>query len=74
MKRNEMKIIELLKNNTAYTLIVVAMGWAFLIGVFTEKVFSREAIFKMQNECVKRRVADFHLAENGEMEFRWKKY
>ena len=69
-----MKIIEAFKNNTAYTMIVVAMGWSFIIGIFTEKVFSREVIFKMQNECVKRRVADFHLAENGEMEFRWKKY
>lgn len=69
-----MKIIELLKNNTAFTLIVVAMGWAFLIGVFTEKVFSREMILEMQNECVKRKVADFHFTENGDMEFRWRKY
>jgi len=69
-----MKIIEALKNNTAYTLFVVGMGWAFLIGVFTEKVFSREGILKMQNECVKRRVADFHFTKNGEMEFRWRKY
>jgi hypothetical protein len=30
-----MKIIEALKNNTAYTMIVVAMGWSFIIGVFT---------------------------------------
>ena len=66
-------MIQLFKNNTAYILFVVAMGWAFLIGIFTEKVFSREMILKMQNECVKRRVADFHFAENGEMQFRWRK-
>lgn len=66
-----MKMIEALKSNTASMMIIAAMAWAFLVGVFAEKAFTNNRILDMQNECVKRRVADFYFAENGKIEFKW---
>jgi hypothetical protein len=40
-KKNKMKIIEAFKNNTAYTMIVVAMGWSFHWSFHGESLFKR---------------------------------
>ena len=71
MQKQIKKITDVLKNETAYLMIVVAMCWAFLIGIIVEKGYTKNKILDMQSECVKRRVADFYYSENGNIEFRW---
>lgn len=67
-------IVQILKNETAFILIILAMAWGFIIGIIVEKKFERDKILDMQNECVKRKVADFYYMENGKVGFSWRKY
>lgn len=74
MKNQIQKIIDVLKNETAYILIVASMGFSFFIGVLVEKGTTNDRILKMQFECYKRKVGDFYYTDDiGNMEFRWRK-
>ena len=68
------KIIQFLKDDTAYMLLSVSIGLGFLIGILAERQNTEKTIFKMQLECFKRKVGDFYYTNDNKtgMEFRWK--
>lgn len=73
IKKQIQKIIEVLKNDTAYMIISTLMVFGFIMGIFVERTNSNEKILKMQFDLCKRKLGDFYYDEKGDMEFRWKK-
>ncbi len=67
------KVFRIIKDETAFAMIAVALGLGFFIGVLAEKRTTDDRVFKMQLECFKRGVGDFfYTDELGNMEFRWR--
>jgi len=67
------RVLRIIKDETAFAMIAVALGVGFFIGVLAEKRTTDDRILKMQLDCAKRGLGDFfYTDEKGNMEFRWR--